>query len=287
MAWHEVRQRARLVKDYGGALPLVGNESRMSQVFLNLVINAAQAIEPGSAEQHEIRIWTGRGGDGQILVEVRDTGSGIPPEVQRRLFTPFVTTKPVGSGTGLGLAICQRIVSGAGGEITFTTELGKGTTFRVRLPSGDTNDGHAMPSPAQRRTSTQAAVAANTAPQSLRGRVLAIDDDAMVLQSLRRILGRSHHIVCEERATIALGRIVAGEEFDVILCDLMMPEMDGVAFCTALEKVNPRQAKRLVFLTGGAVNPEAHDFLDRSENVRLDKPFDLAMLRALVARYID
>lgn len=289
MAWHEVRQRARLVKDYGGVLTIVGSESRMSQVFLNLVINAAQAIGPGSAEQNEIRILTSRGPDGHVIVEVRDTGSGIAPEVQRRLFTPFVTTKPVGSGTGLGLAICQRIVSSVGGEITFTTEVDKGTTFRVWLPrvapsAAGTDD--APTSPASVRSPQQVPIAASGASPVLRGRVLAIDDDTMVLHSLRRILGRTHHIECEERAVAALARIQAGEEFDIILCDLMMPEMTGVAFCTALEAVSPLQAQRLVFLTGGAVNPEAHEFLEHSEHVRVDKPFDLAMLRALVARYV-
>ena len=119
MAWNEIRHRARLVKDYALDLPrVIGNEGRLGQVFLNLLINAAHSIPEGSANSNEIRVVT-RADAGRVVVEVRDTGTGIAAEHQRRLFDPFFTTKPQGLGTGLGLSICHTIVAALGGEIDF------------------------------------------------------------------------------------------------------------------------------------------------------------------------
>jgi two-component system NtrC family sensor kinase len=133
MAWSEIRHRARLEKDYG-EVPLVeANESRLGQIFLNLLVNAAQAIAHGDARKNEIRISTRHEGEA-VVVAVRDTGAGISEENLSRLFEPFFTTKPVGVGTGLGLSICHGIVTGMGGRITVDSQLGQGTTFRVFLP---------------------------------------------------------------------------------------------------------------------------------------------------------
>ncbi len=133
MAWSEYKHRARLVKDYG-ALPLVtGNVSRLGQVFLNLLINAAQAIPLEPSRLGEIRLST-RYEEDAVVVSVQDTGVGIPSENLDRLFDPFFTTKPVGVGTGLGLSICQGIVSGMGGRITVESQPGLGSTFRIILP---------------------------------------------------------------------------------------------------------------------------------------------------------
>ncbi len=133
MAWGEIRHRARVTKQYG-SVPLVdGNESRLGQVFLNLIVNAAQSIAEGRRDDNEIVLSTRLMDDGRVLVGVEDTGSGIPPEVMKKLFAPFVTTKPIGVGTGLGLSICRRIVTSLGGEITVSSDVGKGTVFRVCL----------------------------------------------------------------------------------------------------------------------------------------------------------
>ena len=133
MAWNEIRHRARIVKVYGRVAPVDANESRLGQVFLNLIVNALQSIPEGQYDKNEIRVTTRADGD-HVLVSIRDTGSGIPHDVRSRLFTPFFTTKPVGVGTGLGLAISHRIVTAFGGTITFDSEVGKGTEFRVTLP---------------------------------------------------------------------------------------------------------------------------------------------------------
>ncbi len=134
MAAHVVRSRARLVKAYGATPGVRGNEGKLFQVFLNLVINAAQAIPEGQREANEIRLVTRVDAAGRVVVEVCDTGCGIKPEHQARIFEPFFTTKPMGVGTGLGLSICHTIVRALGGDITLESTPGQGTTFRVLLP---------------------------------------------------------------------------------------------------------------------------------------------------------
>ncbi|BDG08811.1 two-component system sensor histidine kinase NtrB [Anaeromyxobacter paludicola] len=133
LASNELRHRAKLVRDLGEGVLAWGNEARVGQVALNLLVNAAQAIARGSAAENEIRVSTRRVPEG-VELTVRDTGSGMPPEVQARIFDPFFTTKPVGVGTGLGLFICQRIVAELRGSISVESEPGRGTTFRVVFP---------------------------------------------------------------------------------------------------------------------------------------------------------
>jgi signal transduction histidine kinase len=134
MAANVVRSRARLVKEYGEPPGVRANEGKLFQVFLNLVINAAQAIPEGKREEHEIRLVTRVDAEGRAVVEVRDTGCGIKPEHQGRIFEPFFTTKAAGEGTGLGLSICHTIVRALGGDIALESLPGRGTTFRVLLP---------------------------------------------------------------------------------------------------------------------------------------------------------
>ena len=136
MARSEIRHRARLVKNYGTVPPVYANDSRLGQLFLNLLVNAAQAIPHGNATQNEIRVTTTMSA-GQVLVEIQDTGVGIPPENLTRLFDPFFTTKPVGVGTGLGLSICHGIVTAQGGRISVESHPNQGSTFRVLLPAID------------------------------------------------------------------------------------------------------------------------------------------------------
>lgn len=271
MAGSEVRSVARLVKDYGDVPPVFVNECRINQVFLNLVVNAAHAIEPGMAEKNEIRIRTRQSYDGRILVEISDTGGGIPPHVQDRLFTPFFTTKPAGVGTGLGLAICQQILTEQGGEIYFETEQGKGTTFSVALPAAD-SVALTIPAPPPQMENEAAA----------RARVLVIDDDPLIVKTIRRMLGRTHDVTCLTRATAALELLHQGDRFDLILCDLMMPQMNGMEFFRVLGATLPACSERVVFLTGGAFTSDAREFLERVPNQRLEKPFDPTALRILV-----
>jgi two-component system cell cycle sensor histidine kinase/response regulator CckA len=130
-----IRNRARLVKDYG-CTPLVhADEARLGQVFMNLLANAAQAFPAGQSDLNEIRMVTATDAEGRAVVEIRDTGAGIPASLMSRIFDPFFTTKAVGVATGLGLAICHSIVTGLGGEISVMSEPGRGATFRVVIPA--------------------------------------------------------------------------------------------------------------------------------------------------------
>jgi PAS domain S-box-containing protein len=271
MAWNEIRHRAQLLKLYEETPTVLANEARLGQVFLNLLINAAQAMREGQADRNTIRIVTRGDPAGRAVVEVHDTGSGIAPEVMAQIFDPFYTTKPVGVGTGLGLAICRRIVAELGGEIGAESTLGQGSCFRVTLPAaaGRPVDAAVAPVAAGRR-----------------GLVLVIDDDAAVLMALSRMLATRHEVVADPQARHALDRIAAGARFDLILCDVMMPEMTGMDFFEELSRISPDDARRMVFLTGGAFTSRAREFLDRVANPRLEKPFEAKTLLALVDRLL-
>jgi PAS domain S-box-containing protein len=273
MAWNEIRHRARLVKLYSAVPGVEVNEARLGQVFLNLIVNAAQALPEGHADLNEIRVSTCLSGE-RVVIEVSDTGLGIAPEVIGRIFDAFFTTKAVGVGTGLGLAICHRIVTDMGGELTVTSELGKGATFRVALP-------------AARDRETERKLPVEQVPVAgRRGRILAVDDEAIVLRGLQRSLSREHDVVPCDTAKRALALCVGGESFDLILCDLMMPDMTGMDLYHQLSHVAPEQANRMVFLTGGAFTEKARHFLSEPPQEHIEKPFDPANLRAIVRRYL-
>jgi PAS domain S-box-containing protein len=270
LAWNEIHHRARLVKHFGDVPPVRGDEQRLGQVFLNLLVNAAHAIPEGNAAAHEIRIATRMAGD-QVEIEVRDSGAGMGPEVVRQLFTPFFTTKPVGLGTGLGLSICHRLITSFGGTITVESEVGHGTAFRVRLPAAAAEQ---VPSPEP----------AGPAPVSRsRAAILLVDDDSLVTTGMRRLLGRDHDIRIANSSLDALALLRQGARFDLVLCDLMMPDITGMDLHAELAATLPDVAAQMVFLTGGAFTERAADFLATTPNPHLHKPVDMATLRALIA----
>jgi signal transduction histidine kinase len=269
MAWNEIRHRARLVKEYGDVPSVEGNEGRLGQVFLNLIVNAAQAMPEGRADRNEIRVVTKQDDRGRVVVEVRDTGSGMSDAVISRIFDPFFTTKPVGEGTGLGLAICHRIVTALGGELIVESEVGKGTVFRTVLPVAK---GVVVEVPA----------APSAVVSGRRGRILVVDDEPMLGRAVRRMLSSEHDVLAVTSAREAIERVSAGERFDVILCDLMMPEVTGMDLYEEIVRLAPEQATRLVFMTGGAFTNRAREFLDQARNPRVEKPIDGGSLRALV-----
>jgi len=269
MAWNEIRHRATVIKSYAGVPLVQASQARLGQVFLNLIMNAAQAMLEDRTAINEIRISTRVEGR-RVLVEVADTGSGIGPEMMKRLFTPFVTSKPVGVGTGLGLSICHRIVTSFGGDISVDSEAGKGTTFRVAL----------LLASAPSSVATQVAPV-HHAPRR-RGRILVVDDEPLVAKVVSRSLDTQHEVIGLDRSAEALALVLGGERFDVILCDLMMPEMSGIDFYEELCTHVPEQASVVVFMTGGAFTPRARRFLDEIPNRWLEKPFDPVALSSLV-----
>ncbi len=271
MAWNEMRHRARLVKDYGKVALVEASDARLGQVMLNLLVNAAHAIPEGDSDGNEIRIATGLEASGRVVVSISDTGSGIPVDVQARIFTPFFSTKPVGVGTGLGLAISQRIVTSFGGELTFESEVGKGTRFSVVLPAADVEACVVAP-----------VVPMRAAPCQVRGRILVVDDEPAIVHVVRRILETGHDVTGAASASVGLSLLAADGAYDVVLCDLMMPQMTGMDLYGAVRGLGNGIEDRIVFMTGGAFTSSAREFLESVQNRRIEKPFDLQGIRVLV-----
>jgi signal transduction histidine kinase len=272
LASNTLKYQARVTRDFRETAPVMGNEARLVQVFINLFVNAAQAIPPGHSEENEIRVTTSMGADGSVVVDVSDTGQGMSPEVSARLFEPFFTTKPVGQGTGLGLSISRNIVEGLGGSLTFQSTVGKGTTFRVTLPAF--------------RQESQEGPAAPRSPDALEqgGRVLLVDDEPLVATSAKRILNSVCEVVVVTNAQEALERLSSGQRFDLVLCDLMMPEMTGMEFYEELSRSAPGVVSRVLFLSGGAMTPAAQRFLEGKPWI--EKPFDGQSLRTHVSEWL-
>jgi signal transduction histidine kinase len=267
MARNHVFHRARLVRDYQDIPQVHGSEARLGQVFLNLIINAAQAIPEGHRDAHEIRVVTAREPRGGVRVEIHDTGEGIPVELHERIFEPFFTTKPQGVGTGLGLAICRRLVTEMGGSIHLESRPGRGTTFRLHLREA-LEEGRVL----ERRV----------VRTKIGMHVLVVDDDVPVAKAIKRNLSRRYEVIALDRARAALELIASGRRFDAILCDLMMPEMTGPQFHEELRRLAPEQAQRVTFMTGGAFTSEARDFLAATPNPCVEKPLDMERLFPLL-----
>ncbi|MDY7228573.1 two-component regulator propeller domain-containing protein [Hyalangium rubrum] len=267
----ELRHRAQVVKNYTPGLKVLGDETRLGQVFLNLLVNAAQAIPEGRTQSNEIRITTRKNERGQALVEVTDTGTGIPAEVLPRIFEPFFTTKPVGMGTGLGLSICHSYVQAMGGDIRVHSEVGRGTTFEVVLPLA--------PEPARSERSRDSSDDDDDGPSA---RLMVIDDEPLLTTALSRMLEPEHEVEAFTSAHRALERLRSGEEFALILCDLMMPEMTGMELYATLCREAPELAERMVFITGGAFTEAGRSFLEKTHLPWLEKPFEPDSLQSRI-----
>ncbi len=264
----EVRHRARLVVEVSPVPSVLADETGLVQVLLNLLVNAAQAIGEGDAARNEIRVSAVRRDDA-VEIAIRDTGGGIPPEVLDHIFDPFFTSKPPGKGTGLGLSISHAIVKSFGGQLRLESALGLGTTAIVRLPFGE---------------EASASPPIDSAPPSRLGRArcLFIDDEEALIRCMCRYLQKSHDVTGVTSGAAALALLQAGERYDVILCDLMMPGMTGIEFHQHVERWNPEVARTLIFMTGGALTTDAEEFLRNNENDRLVKPFPMGHLRRTV-----
>jgi signal transduction histidine kinase/CheY-like chemotaxis protein len=249
---YEVEGRAA-VKVEVGPLPLVwGVGHRLGQVFVNLIVNAAHAMPEGRAGNQIV--ISAAAADGDVRVDVRDNGVGIAPEVLPHLFDPFFTTRESEGGTGLGLAMCEQILTDHGADIAVESTLGVGTVFHVRLPV------NVEPRPSD-------------APPH-RPRVLLIDDDAALTRSLVRQLRGGCDVTTAADGRAGLAQLLSpGASFDLVLCDLSMPVMNGRQLFEQLRHRAPDLAERIVFITGGALNQETADFLAALPNTKLLKPF--------------
>jgi len=272
MTANACRHRARVRVEYGPTPRVMADGGQLTQVFTNLLSNAAEAIADGDADHHEIRIVTRTDEGGRAVVEIHDTGSGIPREVIARVFDPFFSTKTPRSGMGLGLAICRNLLNRFGGEIRAESVPGSGSTFRVTLPA-------ACPE------ATAASASSDEATVGRRGRVLIVDDEPAVARSVARVLGAEHDVTIVLDGRSAIARLAGGETYDVIFCDLMMPNITGAELHGAVERTNPEQARRFVFMTGGAFSEAARAFLATTSNVHIEKPLSIKALRSIARDY--
>jgi two-component system cell cycle sensor histidine kinase/response regulator CckA len=263
-------RKASLTRELTKGLHVEANESRLVQVLVNLLLNAAQSIPDGEVDRHSISLLTEQEAE-RVVITVCDTGKGIPPEVLPHIFDPFFTTKPPGEGTGLGLSISHNIISSLGGELQLESQPGRGTTARIVLPLAAP---HQPPTPTVERQSTSNAV---------RAQVLVIDDEVCIGRSLMRGLGE-HEVTVEDDPQQAFTLLVEQpERFDIVFCDLMMPTMSGMELYGALKKRLPSLAEKLVFITGDTLGEASQQFLGGVENPVFSKPFDFEEVRSFVA----
>ncbi len=275
LAERAVTLKARVVRSYGATPRALAARGKLGQVFLNLLTNAADAIPEGSPAAHQVRVATRADASGGAVVEVSDTGGGIPRDVAGRVFDPFFTTKPVGSGTGLGLAMCHRIVTELGGRIEFDSAPGA-TTFRVTLPAA----------PADALERSESAVKSAPPPASPRGRVLVVDDEPSLLSAIETLLGDHHDVVTAPGPREALATLADDHRFDVVLTDLMMAGMSGIDLHDTVRDRHPGLERRFVFMTGGAFSQRAQTFLAETRNRCLEKPFEGKELLEAVAAIV-
>ena len=269
LAEHVLKHRARVKEDYGDAPRVKAESQRLAQVFVNLLVNAAQAIPEDLPDRGTITVRTRRSETGRAIVEVSDDGLGISPQHLGRIFEPYFTTKTQGEGTGLGLFVSLGIVRGFGGEIEVESELGKGTTVRVSLPASETVE-VVEPTPSQLTP---------VAPR--RARILVVDDEPVVARAMRRMLPE-HDVSIVLDARHALSSFEQAGLYDVVVCDLMMPDISGVDLYVQACDRWPDLRSRFLFMTGGAVTPKAQELLQHSDTRCLHKPVQSEELQAMV-----
>jgi two-component system NtrC family sensor kinase len=255
--------------------PLWADRHQLHQVVINLITNAHQALRE-TPPPRRLRLTTRYDpSPNRVILEVADNGPGIPRELQERIFEPFFTTKPPGVGTGLGLPFCKGIVEGHGGTISVQSQLGRGAVFRINLP---------VETVPVTEPITQVAEALLPAKGQA---ILIIDDEPGILSALAYLLRRDgYQVDTAGNGRLALERLQR-RAYDLILCDLRMPELDGPGLYRELEEHLPHLSQRVIFLTGDTLSPEAREFLEKAGVSRLNKPFRAAEVRRAVRQALQ
>ncbi len=265
--------------------PTLADAPQMQQVILNLVVNAEQAIQEGRGSGR-IRVRTQQLDAARIALEISDDGPGISQEVASRVFDPFFTTKAVGTGTGLGLSIVYGIVREHGGEVSVESEPGHGSKFAIELPVAESLAAAVRlrepaapggPAPSER-------LAAPGGAPAERERVLVVEDEPTVAQLIADVLREDgHHVETVLDSREALTRI-ARQDYELVICDLRMPHLDGQAFYRALVQAGSPLQNHIVIVTGDTLAPLTIEFLERSRLPYVAKPFLVEELRLAVER---
>jgi PAS domain S-box-containing protein len=277
---NQILHQARLITSLRDAPNVRANELKLSQVVVNLLTNAAQALT-GEREDNEIRVSTWTDENGWAVLEVEDNGRGMSEETRLSIFEPFFTTKAA-HGTGLGLSICQSIVNSFGGDISVESALGKGSRFRVRLPPCADALVPSQPPPA----STPAPPRQSVPPLNASRSVLVIDDEPMIRSLVNRLLSGRFRVTGVDGVRAALAALNQGQDYDAILCDLMMPGESGIDFYGVVRRLYPDLLGRVAFITGGAVTPDTSKFLETAARPVLNKPFNSHTLLLFVEQLL-
>jgi len=249
-----------VILDLADDLPtLWADPHQLHQVVVNLISNAHHAMRE-AAGPRRLTLRTRAAAPRRVALEVADTGLGVADEHRTRLFEPFFTTKPPGEGTGLGLALCKGVVEEHHGHITLESASGQGAVFRIELPVEAAD----LPAP-------EPAPAETAAP--IRGRrVLVVDDEPEIARMLADMLaGDGHQVETAADGFEALGRLDRAV-YDVVLCDLRMPKLDGAGFYREIARRRPELLPRIVFVTGDTLTPESTRFLTRAGAPTVTKP---------------
>jgi CheY-like chemotaxis protein len=255
--------------------PLWGDPHQLQQVLLNLLTNAQQALRAAPGAREIICTTQYDPAQHRITLAVADTGPGIPAALQARIFEPFFTTKPPGVGTGLGLPLCRGMVEAHGGGLGVASEAGHGATFRITLPVG------AVPAPTPAPTGAVEGAARRGCT------ILIVEDEVILATGLARVLRRDGHTVdMAANGRLALAKLDE-RAYDLILCDVRMPELDGPTFYRLLERQQPHLCSRVIFLTGDTLEPATQAFLEQSGAPCLTKPFPIAEARRIIWRTLE
>jgi CheY-like chemotaxis protein len=257
-------------------MPLWADANQLHHLVSNLLTNAHDALRQTAPPRHLTLTTAAKADRTQVLLTVTDTGPGIPEDLQRRIFEPFFTTKSQHGGSGLGLPLCRSIVEGHHGSLHLTSHPGQGTTVHIALPATapEVQAPETAPEPA--------------APVPAPGRaILLIDDEAIIIQSLRRLLQRDGY----EITTAATGReglaALEAHAYEVILCDMRMPDLDGPGFYRELERRHPHLVSRVIFLTGDVLSPDAQAFFTQADRPRVVKPFKAQEIRRVIRQVLE
>lgn len=268
MTRNRIRHRAELVVDIQDDLRVWGSQAQLEQVVVNLLVNGSQACEEGSPDSNQVSVRVARTEHGMASIVVEDTGTGMDQETLERVFVPFYSTK-MGRGVGLGLAVSRRLTQAMGGTLDVTSELGSGSCFRLLLPLAS-DESIAL------QAGRSSAV---DAPRRSGARILVIDDEPALRRSLRRML-RQHDVRMASSAASAMD-LLCDHDFDMILCDVMMPEENGLEFYARVCADHPELAHKFILMSGG-IFPDVASKVVAAGPLVLAKPFEARDVDALL-----
>jgi two-component system NtrC family sensor kinase len=257
----------------GDIPPILADADQLHQVLLNLIINAQQSLQDRPAPRR-IRVASRfDAAAGQVRVTVADNGPGIPAHLRARVFEPYFTTKPTGMGTGVGLAVSLGIIEAHGGTLTVDGSAEGGAVFTIALPVCPVDAAFADAEPSGE-------------PSASRRRILIVDDEAEIRETLAEILtGAKHRVVAVNSGREALERMAA-EHYDVILADIRMPDLDGRALFQEIQRRWPERARHVVFVTGDTLASTLREFAAVCGRPVIEKPFVPSEVRRVVAEML-